>query len=72
MRAHYVITVIALILIGLGAKQFFVPAMVAQGDIEATASANLNVLQMQIDNPNIKGLPVQKTNDMTFVFSDDQ
>ena len=70
MRAHYVITVIALLLIGVGAKQFFAPPIDAQADTHPSAS--VNVLQMHIDNPNIKNLPVQKTDDMTFVFSANQ
>ena len=32
--------------------------------------ATLNALQMHIDHPNTKNLPVQKVHDVTFVFAD--
>ena len=70
MRAHHVIAVIAVLVIGVGVKQFFFPATQAEADIQAAGSARMNVLQMQTDYPNIKNLPVQKMHDMTFVFAD--
>jgi hypothetical protein len=70
MRAHHVIAVVAVLLIGLGTKQFFFPATKADADIHAVSSASMNALQMQIDYPNTENLPVQKMHDMTFVFSD--
>ena len=70
MRAHHVIAVVAVLIIGLGAKQYFFPPMQAEADIHAVPSASMNVLQMHIDHPNIKNLPVEKMHDMTFVFSD--
>jgi hypothetical protein len=69
MRTHHVVAVIAVLLIGLGAKLFFLPATDAEASIHAAASAGVDVLQMHVDHPNIKDLPVQKTDDMTFVFS---
>lgn len=65
MRVHHVIAVVAVLLIGLGAKQYFFPPMAAEADIRAIPSSTMNVLQMHIDHPN---LPEQKTHDMTFVF----
>jgi hypothetical protein len=62
MRKHHVIAVVVVLLIGLGAKQFFFPPKTAEAD---PRSGNMNILQMHIDHPN---LPAQKMNDMTFVF----
>ena len=70
MRAHHVIAVVTVLIIGLGAKQFFFPATEAEADIRAVPSASMNVFQMHIDHPNMKNIPVQKIHDMTFVFSD--
>jgi hypothetical protein len=63
MRAHHVIAVIAVLVIGLGAKQFLFPPK--QADADPVPSANMNILQMQIDHKN--NLPQQEMNDMTFV-----
>jgi hypothetical protein len=74
VRAHHVVAVIAVLavlVIGLGAKQFFFPTTDAQADIRAARSASMNTLQMHTDYPNMKNLPVQKVNDMTFVFDSD-
>jgi len=68
MRAHHVIAVVVVLVIGAGAKQFFFPATQAEADIQAAPNASKNVLQMQTDYPNIKKLPVQNMHDMTFVF----
>jgi hypothetical protein len=67
MRAHHVIAVIAVLVIGLGAKQFFSPPTEAEADLRPVS---MDVLQMQIDHPNRNNLPQQKTNDMSFVFSE--
>jgi hypothetical protein len=67
MRAHHVITVVAVLVIGLGAKQFFFPPVKAEADIPV---ASMDVLQMTIDHPNRNNHPVQKMHDMTFVYSD--
>ena len=70
LRAHHIITVIAVLVIGLGTKQFLFPPRQADAAINAVLpSASMNVLQMQ-SGIDIKALPVQKMNDMTFVFSD--
>jgi len=68
MRAHHVIAVLAVLVIGLGAKQFVFPPKQADADINAVPSASMNVLKMHIDHPNRNNLPSQKMNDMTFVF----
>ena len=67
MRAHHhVIAVAAVLVIGLGVKQYIYPPVRA----EAGPYANVNVLQMQHD-VNMKALPTQKLHDMTFVFDSD-
>jgi hypothetical protein len=65
MRLHYGIAVVAAILVAFGAKLFFFSPPIA----EPGANGNMNVLQMHVDHPNIKSLPVQNVNDMSFVFS---
>ena len=67
MRAHHVIAVVAVLVIGLGAKQFLFPPTQADADINAVPSASVNVLQMHRDI-DTKSLPVQKMHDMTFAF----
>lgn len=71
MRAHHVIAIIAVLLVGLGARVFFFSYPAAQADIDAKPSASMNVLQMHIEHPNMKDLPAQKMHDMTFVFDGD-
>ncbi len=63
MRAHHIIVVIAVLAMGLGAKQLFFPPMKAEANIP---SANMNVLQMQIEHKN--NLLQQEMNDLTFVY----
>jgi hypothetical protein len=62
MRKHHVIAVVAVLLIGVGVKQFFFPPKAAEAD---THASNMSVLQMHIDHPN---LPAQTIHDLTFVF----
>ena len=62
MRKHHVIAVLAVLLIGVIAKQFFFPPRAAEADPH---SATLDIRQMHLDHPN---LPAQKMHDMTFVF----
>ena len=68
MRAHHVIAVVAVLVVGFGAKQFFFPPMKAEADINPSIS--MNVLQMH-QATNMQNLPVQKMHDMTFVFDSD-
>ena len=71
MRLHHVIAVVAVLIIGIGAKQFLLPPKQAEADIQAIPNASMNVLQMHIDHPNKNNYPVQKMHDMTFVFDSD-
>jgi hypothetical protein len=65
MRAHHVIAVVAVLIIGMGAKQFLFPPKQAEADV--IPSANMNVLQMHNDI-DTNNLPAQKMRDMTVVF----
>jgi hypothetical protein len=65
MRAYHVIAVVAVLVIGLGAKQLLFPPKQAEAD--AIPIASMNVLQMHGDM-DTKNLPAQKMHDMTFVF----
>ena len=56
MRIHHVIAVVAVLIIGAGAKQFFSPARTAEADVRAVS---VNVLQMHREYPNMKNLLVQ-------------
>jgi hypothetical protein len=48
-------------------KLFFFPAPIAEAD----ASGGVKSFSMNVPQMHHKGLPVQKVNDMSFVFSDD-
>ena len=71
MRIHHVIAFVAVLIIGIGAKQYLFPPKQAEAGIQAMPSASMNVLQMHIDHPNKNNHPVQKMHDMTFVFDSD-
>ena len=70
IHAHLIIAVLAVLVIGLGAKQYLFPPMEAEANLHAVPSASISVLQMHRDI-NVKNLPVQKMHDMTFVFDGD-
>jgi hypothetical protein len=69
MRAHHVITVVAVLVIGLGAKQYLFPPKQAEADVFPTAT--MDVLQLHRDM-DTKSLPVQKMNDKAFIFTDEE
>jgi hypothetical protein len=68
MRIHHVTAVVAVLIVGFGAKQFFFPPVKAKADI--FPSVSMNVLQMHRDT-NMQNLPVQKVHDMALVFDSD-
>jgi hypothetical protein len=70
MRARHVIAVVAVLVIGLGAKQFWFPPQQADAGTNAVRSASVNVLQMHRDI-DTKSISVQKMNDKTFIFTDE-
>ena len=68
MRAHHIIAVVAVLVIGLGAKLYLFPPKQAEADVFPTATTNVLQLQTDID---MKQIPAQKMNDRTFVFDSD-
>jgi len=62
MRLYYAIAVVAAILIGFGVKLLFRAPAVEAG-IHTDANASMNILQMHIDHPNMKDLPVLDVKD---------
>ena len=72
LHAHHLIAVVAVLLISFGVKMFFLSsAPTAEANIRAVPSASVNVLQMHRD-VDTKSLPVQKMNDKTFIFTDEE
>ena len=69
MRAHHVIAVVAVLVIGLGAKLYLFPPKQAEADVFPTGT--MNVLQMQTDI-GMKQIPEQKMNDKTFIFTENE
>ncbi len=66
LRANHVAVVIAILLISFGVKMFFLSAPTAEADIHSVPTASMNVLQMQIDRPN---LAEETVTDLSLVFS---
>ena len=72
LRAHHVLAVVAVLLISFGVKMFFSSSPpTAEATIHAIPNASVNVLQMHRD-VDTKSLPVQKMNDKTFIFTDEE
>jgi len=71
MRVHHVIAIVAVLVVGVGAKQFLFPPTQADAGVNAVPSASVNVLQMHRDI-DTKSLSVQKMNDKTFIFTDEE
>ena len=63
MRAYHVIAVAAVILVGFGVKLFFFSVPTVEVGIHAGEEASMNILQMHIDYPKMKNLPVQDVKD---------
>jgi hypothetical protein len=66
MRAHLVIAVVAVILVGVGVKLSFFTAPTAEADSLSIKSVGVDVSHL---HQNVKNLPVQKFHDMSLVFS---
>ena len=67
MRAHHLIAVVAVILVGVGVKLIFFTAPTAEADSLSIKNLGVDVSHL---HQNVKNLPVQKFHDMSFVFSD--
>ena len=64
MQVRYAIAVVTAILVGFGLKLFFFSAPSAIANTGVVTSVSMNISEIQ---KNIKNLPVDKINDMTFV-----
>ena len=69
MRAHHVIAVVAVLVIGLGVKLYLFPPKQAEADVFPTGTMNVLQLQTDID---MKQLPRQKINDQAFIFTEEE
>ena len=67
MRAHHAIAIVAILLIGFGLKLTFFSSPPAEANVPPVEIVGIDVFQM---HQNVKNLPEQKMNDMTFVFSE--
>jgi hypothetical protein len=64
MRAHHLIAVVAVILVGIGVKlPFFAPS--AEADARSIASLSVDIPRM---HHNIKNIQVEHFHDMSLVF----
>ncbi|PJG55565.1 hypothetical protein CVM73_08335 [Bradyrhizobium forestalis] len=66
MRAHPVVAVAILILVGVGVKLTFFSAPIAAAGVSSTKTVSIDVSGM---HRAIKSLPAENFHDMTFVFS---
>ena len=65
MRTHHVIAIVAVLVVGVVAKQFFFPPIKAEADISHTVSMNVGDIQ---NGMKLETLSAPKLNDRTFVF----
>jgi hypothetical protein len=65
MRAHHVIALVAVILVGIGVKLPFFAAPLAEAESRSINSVSVDVSPL---HHNIENLPVQKFHDMSLVF----
>jgi len=65
MRAHHVIAIVAVILVGVGVKLIFFPVPTAEADLLSIKSVGMDVSQL---HQNAENLPVQKFHDLSLVF----
>jgi hypothetical protein len=67
MRAHHAIAVVVVFLVAFGLKLSFFSAPSAEADTRSIENIRMDVFDMQ---RNVHTLPVEKSYDMTFVYSD--
>jgi hypothetical protein len=65
MRAHHVIAVVAVILVGIGVKLPFFAAPIAEADSRSIESLSVDIPRM---HHNIKNIQVEHFHDMPLVF----
>jgi len=66
-RSALIIAVVAVIMVGIGAKLIFITARTAEADSHSIKNVSVNVSAM---HQNTKNLPVQTFHDMSLVFPD--
>jgi hypothetical protein len=66
MRAHHAIAVVVVFLVGLGLKLSLFSAPSAEAETGSIENFRVDVFNMQ---RNVQTLPVEKSYDMTFVYS---
>jgi Mn-dependent DtxR family transcriptional regulator len=71
MRAHYAIAVVAVLVVGFGAEQYLFPPHHAEAGIGPISTASLDIAKMHRDI-DIGYFPMQKMNDKTSVFIDEE
>jgi len=69
MRAHHIVAVVAVLVIGFGAKLYLFPPNHAKADIFPTGTMNVLQMHTEID---MKELPQQKMNDKAFIFTEEE
>jgi hypothetical protein len=68
MRAyHVIIAVVAVVLTGFAVKLIFFSAPIAEASLLSVKSVSMDISEVHRSS---KNLPLQKIDDMTFVFSD--
>ncbi len=68
MRAFQAIAVVAVLIVGLGAKLALFPATEAEANRTVAPSLSVGVLETSSDHQNASVLPDEKIHDMTFVY----
>jgi hypothetical protein len=64
MRSHHVVAVVLALVIGVGVKWFFFPAKPAEAQLSsAPPLATMNMLEIHIEHPNMKDMPVTDVKD---------
>ena len=58
MRAHHAIAVVAVLVIGLGAKQFLLPPKQAEANLHAAANTVTMDVRALMETIDVKALPV--------------
>jgi hypothetical protein len=64
---HVIIAVVAVVLSGFAVKLIFLSAPIAEASLLSVKSIRMDISELHRSS---KNLPVQKIDDMTFVFSD--
>jgi hypothetical protein len=64
MRTLHAIAIGVVVLLGIGVKLYFFPGRAADARIPVAASASMDIMQMDLDHPNMKNLRPQDITDL--------